>query len=65
MTAHGVTQVDLAGKLGVHQTTVSMYLHGRVPSLDLALAIRRVTSIPVEAWSEPPSKRESLPPTGT
>lgn len=75
MTKNSVSQVELAkrmtsarGAAAIHQTSVSTWLHGRVPSLEMAVLLRKVTKIPVEAWGEAadgPSKRETLPPTGT
>lgn len=57
MTEHGRTQKWVAEQIGAHQTSVSDWLRGSVISLDAALAIRKLTGIPVEAWSSRPSHR--------
>jgi transcriptional regulator with XRE-family HTH domain len=76
MLAQGMKQKDLAERLGVHQTTVSSWRLGRVGDLEVALAIEKVTSVPVAAWAEEASDEEiaaadqsgehrALPSTGT
>lgn len=52
MSAHGMKQKDLAERLGVHQTTVSSWRLGRVGDLEVAVAIQKVTGVPVTAWAE-------------
>lgn len=50
--ATGITQEELAAKLGVSQSYMSLLAKGsRRPSLPLGLAIERETGVPVEALS--------------
>ena len=54
LTEERRTQMWLAGQIGVSQTAVSSWLRGaRPPPLATALAIQRLTGIPVESWAEP------------
>jgi DNA-binding XRE family transcriptional regulator len=47
------SQAEAAVALGVDQTTISCWERGdRTPGLRLAIAIRKVTGIPVESWSQ-------------
>ena len=44
-----LTQVDLAKKVGITQSHLSLIVRGdRTPSLPLALELSRVTNVPVE-----------------
>jgi transcriptional regulator with XRE-family HTH domain len=58
MAWSGLTQSDLAARIGVHQTFVGRLLAGsRAPGLDVAVAIERVTAEPREdgeRWPEGP-----------
>lgn len=47
------TQEWLAEQLGTHQTTVSGWLLGREISLKFAVAIHKLTKIPVSTWTLP------------
>ena len=47
------TQEWLAEQIGTHQTNVSAWILGRPISIEMAVAIRKVTRIPVEDWVEP------------
>lgn len=47
------TQEWLAEQIGTHQTNVSAWILGRPVSIEMAVAIRRVTRIPVEDWVQP------------
>ncbi len=48
------TQKWLAEQVGTSQTNISAWILGpRPPPLEIAVAIRRVTGISVEAWTEP------------
>lgn len=49
----GHTQAWLASEIGTHQTNVSAWMIGRPIPIEKAIAIRRVTRIPVEDWVEP------------
>lgn len=59
----GLTQTDLAEKIAplvreerrsaACQTNVSAWILGRTIPLDMAVAIERVTKIPVEDWTVP------------
>lgn len=50
--ASGHTQAELAERIEASQTAISLWKRGKVkPSREFALAIERVTEIPVEAWS--------------
>ncbi len=53
------TQEWLAEQIGTHQTNVSAWILGRPVSIEMALAIRKVTRIPVEDWIQPASPSES------
>lgn len=53
----GHTQKWLADKIGTHQTNVSAWMLGRPVPLDMALAIRKVTGIEIEAWVAPAAHR--------
>ncbi len=44
------TQQWLAGEVGTHQTNVSAWILGRPIPLEMAVAIRKITDIPVEDW---------------
>lgn len=64
----GWTQSDLGDRLGTHQTNVSAWILGRPIPLEMAVAVARLTGIPVEDWivpAEEKKRRPSLPPTGT
>ena len=64
---HDKTQEWIASRLGTHQTNVSAWMLGRPVPLDMALAIRRITKIPVEDWVVPsaPSKTRGVASTET
>ena len=65
---NGLTQRDLGVKLGTHQTNVSAWILGRPIPVEMAVAIEKLTKIPVEDWTVPADearRRPSLPPTGT
>lgn len=50
------TQKWLAEQIGrgAHQTYVSRWILGEsLPGVEMALAVRRITGISVEAWTEP------------
>ncbi len=49
----GKTQEWLAEQIETHQTNVSAWILGRPISIEAAVAIRRVTRIPVEDWVAP------------
>jgi len=58
------TQKWLGDQIGTHQTNVSAWILGRAIPLEMALAIRRVTGIAVEAWAEEAEpSRPSKPPS--
>lgn len=53
MQRRGFNQSEAARYFGCHRSLVSLLLNGdRTPGLESALAIERLTGIPVEAWSE-------------
>ena len=55
-------QNEAALNLGLNETFLSMLVNGkRMPSLDNAVAIERLTGIPVEAWSS--RERDNSEPT--
>lgn len=67
MDAHNVSQQALAERLGVHQTTVSLWMAlepGRM-SIGHALALQRETEVPPSAWDSPPPANDSPRDTGT
>lgn len=48
------TQEWLAGELGTYQANVSRWIRGGPPpTIEVAKAIRRITGISIEAWTEP------------
>ena len=48
-----VTQRDLAVKVGAYALSISQYELGKKrPGIDAAVALERVTGIPVAAWTE-------------
>jgi len=50
----GHSQVELAGKLGLHQSSVSLWVAGRArPEHHHRIALRRVCAIPERAWLTP------------
>lgn len=52
MKKAGLNQREFADLVRVHQTTVSGWLLGHaVPPLPIALRLRAVTKIPIEAWA--------------
>jgi len=48
----GLRSVTPARRLNVTPETLSRVMHGREPSLKLAVAIEVETGVPVEAWLE-------------
>lgn len=67
----GWTQERLAAECGggTHQATISKVVHGREPSVAIAVTIERVTSEPRDdgaTWDEPPIlAREWVAPSST
>ena len=58
---NGRTQMWLAGKLGLAHVQVWRILTGgRSPHIDVAVAIEKLTKIPVAVWSKPRAKRPVL-----
>lgn len=53
LKSRGKNQDWLAAEIGTHQTNVSAWILGRPIPLDMALAIRKATRIPVEDWVTP------------
>lgn len=51
MAKNNKNQKQLGALLGRHQTVVGQWLLGRPISLPDAVAIKRVTKIPVEEWT--------------
>lgn len=52
MTRRGFNQVETSVFFGFHESFVSLLLSGtRMPSLDNAVKIERLTGIPVVAWA--------------
>lgn len=46
----GLTQAELGGRLGASQAQVSRLVNGGCPTLEQAIAAKRVVGIDVEAW---------------
>ena len=46
------SQQWLAAKVGVHQTTVRLWIQGSLPSIPLAAKLESVTGIAVGQWIE-------------
>lgn len=50
---NGVTQRDLGAQVGAYALSISQYELGKKrPGIDAAVALERVTGIPVAAWTE-------------
>jgi len=64
---NGKTQEWVAERIGTHQTNVSAWILGRPVPLEAAIAIRRITKIPVEDWIVPAQTRKarSVPESST
>ena len=58
------SQIDLAEMVGVRQTSVSLWKRGAQPAVKYAVAIARITGIPVEWWTEDADNEQERP-TGT
>ena len=52
LQARGLRAVTLAKRLGIAPDTLSRLMHGREPSLRLAVAIENETGIKPRAWLE-------------
>ncbi len=51
MDARGISQQDVATKLGCAQQAVSSWINGdRLPGLKMALALQRMTKIAASSW---------------
>ena len=50
----------LAEQIDTHQTNVSAWILGRPIPLDAAVAIRKITDIPVEDWLVPASESSQM-----
>ncbi len=51
LDARGMSQQDLANRLGCAQQAVSFWINGdRLPGLSMALALQRVTKIQASSW---------------
>ena len=48
---HRKTQAETAQLLGVHQTTIGEWESGQTMSVPTAVAIRKLTKIPIDAWA--------------
>lgn len=46
------TQEWLAKQIGTHQTNVSAWIRGRPLPVKMAIKIRKVTEIEIEAWDQ-------------
>lgn len=58
--ARGMTQSDLAEKLGINQTTASRIENGQqTPKLEVAVAIEKAFGIRPSAWVKRPSKKRA------
>jgi transcriptional regulator with XRE-family HTH domain len=56
----GLSQADLAARLGVTQPAISRYLAAeRMPTLELALALQRELGIPSDSWARAPHRKAS------
>ncbi len=69
MKANDHNQQWLADQIRTHQTNVSAWLRGRAVPLDMAIRLRAVTGIEVEAWvtdqAEAVSDSGTLPAAGS
>lgn len=49
VTMSGISYRELADKLGVNKSTVSMYLHGKaLPSLEIIVSVAEITDVSLD-----------------
>ncbi len=49
VTMSGISYWELADKLGVNKSTVSMYLHGKaLPSLEIIVSVAEITDVSLD-----------------
>ena len=64
VTMSGISYRELADKLGVNKSTVSMYLHGKaLPSLEIIVSVAEITDVSLdfltgrkELYKNPPAE---------